>query len=95
MDDIDKKVKEVNQSLHQYVQGKPESFLTRHSNLRDPDFFMTDKYPLNHAITLHFASDIKQALRAAHGLEEINKDRDANLSTTSSRGNPAHRQHTQ
>ena len=95
MDDVDKKVKEVNQLLQQYVQGKPELFLTRHSNLRDPDFFMSDKYHLNHAITPRFASNIKRALRAAHGMEEINKDRYTKLSTPSPRRNPVPQQHTQ
>ena len=72
MDQVDKRVEEVNRLLHQFVQGKADFYITRNSNLRNPDFY-TDAVHLNHSIIPRFASNIKRALRAAHGMKEPDK----------------------
>ena len=73
MDQFDERVKEVNLLLHQFVHSKTDLFLTRNSNLRNPDFYSDDGYHLTHSITPRFASNIKRALRGAHGLKEPDK----------------------
>ena len=73
MDQVDKRVEEVNRLLHQFVQDKADFYIIRNSNLRNPGFY-TDDVHLNHSITPRFASNIKRALRAAHGIKEPEKD---------------------
>ena len=68
MDKIDKRVEEFNVLVSQYVKGESNLFLTKNSNLRNPDFFLADGIHLNHSITPRFASNIKRSLRAAYGI---------------------------
>ena len=40
MDNLDTQVKATNLLLNEYIEGSSDLFLTRNSNMRDPDFFM-------------------------------------------------------
>ena len=68
MDKIDERVIEANLLLRQFASGKPDLFITKNSNLRNPEFYMADGIHLNHSIIPRFASNIKRALRAAYGI---------------------------
>ena len=77
MDEFDQRVIEANQLLRQFVLSKEDLFLTKNSNLRNPDFFLSDGIHLNHSIIPRFASNIKRALRAAYGIPFHRKSGDA------------------
>ena len=68
MDKIDERVIEANLLLRQFASGKADLFITKNSNLRNPEFYMADGIHLNHSIIPRFASNIKRALRAAYGI---------------------------
>ena len=69
MDAVDGRVQEANKLINQYVEGSQDLFVTKNSNLRNPDFFLKDGVHLSHTITPRFASNIKRALRAAYGIQ--------------------------
>ena len=70
MDEYDKRVEETNVLLQQYVRSNQELFLTRNSNLRNPNFYLKDGIHLKQSISARFANNIKIALRAAYGIKK-------------------------
>ena len=79
MDQFDKRVEETNVLLQQYVSGNNELFLTRNSNLRNPDFYWNDGIHLKQSITARFANNMKIALRAAYGIKKPSRDNGSSL----------------
>ena len=87
MDHIDERVKDVNRLFEQYVAGKQDLFLTRNSNLRNPDFYHPDGIHLKKTISARFANNMKIALRAAHGMKKQNRNLNDPHILTAANGN--------
>ena len=79
MDQFDERVKETNVLLQQFVSGNNELFLTRNSNLRNPDFYWNDGIHLKQSIIARFANNMKIALRAAYGIKKPSRDNVSSL----------------
>ena len=68
LDEFDTQVKDCNKLLNDYVSESNNVYIARHSNLRDPTFFLADKKHLQKRAAGRFASNIKWALRRAYGI---------------------------
>ena len=99
MDEYDKRVEETNVLLQQYVRSNQELFLTRNSNLRNPDFYWNDGIHLKQSISARFANNMKIALRAAYGIKKpsgvsnestFRRNVDATLAPDSRSSHPQH-----
>ena len=68
MDERDDQVKSANTLLQQYVEQHENTFLTRNSNMRNRDFFEDAKH-FKESCIARFASNIKNSLCRAYGIE--------------------------
>ena len=68
MDGRDEQVKATNTLLREYVERCENTFLTRNSNMRDRDFFEDAKH-FKESCIARFASNIKNSLCRAYGIE--------------------------
>ena len=68
MDEFDEQVKVANSSLNKFVDRHENTFIVKHDNLRNPDFFQDAKHIRQDGIA-RFAANIKKGLRNAYGMQ--------------------------
>ena len=68
MDKLDAAVKATNTLISQYVDKTENTYIAKHGNLRDRDFYYDQKH-LKESIIPRFAANIKRGINTAYGRE--------------------------